>query len=525
MNPLSAPGSAVGRGVVRWAALPVLLSTAAASTGCASDASTRASSSEGDTSRDDGATSTSPVGHDDGGSMHAFSAGDPQTLAPPDETSSTSEPACPMSADPFVGCGDGVLANDEECDDGNWTSKDGCSRLCIREPLTLGGGHTCGIQLDGALKCWGNNHDGQLGLGETEDRGDDPGEEIANLPSVQLGSGFGVASVFTGVQHTCALSTGGDVKCWGYNLFGGLGLEDSDYRGDEPGEMGDALPKVNLGKVRPAKLALGFHWTCAHLEDRRVKCWGANGNGFLGLGDTEARGWIPGQMGDALPFVDVGTCERVRNLAVGLEHACVLLESGAVKCWGDNEKGQLGLGDIEPRGDDPGEMGDELPALDLGSSAVVGLTAGGYHTCATFEDRSVKCWGANDGGQLGLGDTNHRGDEPGEMGTALQAVQLPTGERAADAVAGGLSTCVVTEQGHVVCWGNNSVEQLGHDGDNVGDEPEEMGDNLLPVDLGGATATASLVGGVHACAVLTDGSTKCWTSNVLGQLGLGYVEL
>ena len=105
---------------------------------------------------------------------------------------------------------------------------------------------------------------------------------------------------------------------------------------------------------------------CALLDDDRVKCWGANTVGSLGLGDTNARGDGPNEMGDALPYVELGTGRSVRALVARSQHTCVRLDDDGIKCWGANATGQLGHGDTSPSGDDPGEMGDALPYVDLG---------------------------------------------------------------------------------------------------------------------------------------------------------------
>jgi alpha-tubulin suppressor-like RCC1 family protein len=110
---------------------------------------------------------------------------------------------------------------------------------------------------------------------------------------------------------------------------------------------------------------------------------------------------------------------------VGFRHTCARLDNGTVKCWGLNSDGQLGLGDVQSRGDGPGELGANLPAVDLGPGrTVLQVTGRGRHTCARLDDGTVKCWGGNGLGQLGLGDTQHRGDGPGEMGAALPVVPL-----------------------------------------------------------------------------------------------------
>jgi len=168
----------------------------------------------------------------------------------------------------------------------------------------------------------------------------------------------------------------------------------------------------------------GAH-SCALLDDGSVKCWGGNEVGQLGLGDSVSRGNEASMMGDALPAVDLGSGRSALRIVAGTEHTCALIDDGSAKCWGANLSGQLGLGDQRARGDEPGEMGDALSAVDLGSnSSVLALSAGRSHTCVLLDDRRIKCWGENYYGELGLGDRDNRGDEPGEMGDALPAVSL-----------------------------------------------------------------------------------------------------
>ena len=116
-------------------------------------------------------------------------------------------------------------------------------------------------------------------------------------------------------------------------------------------------------------------------------------------------------MGDALPAVDLGTGRTAKMISAGYAHTCAVLDDDSVKCWGRNNYGQLGFGDTSNRGDGPGEMGDNLDAVDLGTGRTAKMiSAGDVHTCAVLDDDSVKCWGDNDYGQLGLGDTSNRGD-------------------------------------------------------------------------------------------------------------------
>lgn len=190
---------------------------------------------------------------------------------------------------------------------------------------------------------------------------------LASVPHAAQGlesstEAFAVTSIVAGDEHTCALFANGVVKCWGNGSS--LGLGDTYARGDDPGEMGRQLGGVDLGTGRSATaITAGSDFTCALLDDGTVKCWGGNEYGQLGQGDDEPRGATRGQMGDALAPVDLGigrTAVAVEAVTVGV---CALLDDASVKCWG----AAGGRGDREPRGDEPGEMGEALPPIDLGT--------------------------------------------------------------------------------------------------------------------------------------------------------------
>ena len=155
-------------------------------------------------------------------------------------------PACESAV-----CGDGILqpVAGEGCDDGGTSDGDPCSPTCQQQEVLMvaaGYQHTCALLNDGSVKCWGQNTHGQLGLGDTASRGDGPGEMGYNLPSVNLDSGKTAVALVAGTYHTCALLNDDSLKCWGGNPYGQLGLGDINHRGDNPGEMGDALPTVKL---------------------------------------------------------------------------------------------------------------------------------------------------------------------------------------------------------------------------------------------------------------------------------------
>src|SRR5690606_35672668 len=194
--------------------------------------------------------------------------------------------------------------------------------------------------------------------------------------------------------------------------------------------------------------------------------------------------------------VPLGSGRTATALTAGEGHTCALLDTGRVKCWGDNVNGQLGLGDTNDRGGAPGEMGGNLPAVALGTGrTATAITAGYRHTCALLDDGSVKCWGWN-GGWLGPEDGLDRGGGPNEMGDQLPAVDLGAGRTATAVSAGERHTCALLDDASVKCWGGNTYGQLAQDGvHNIGDDVGEMGDDLAPIDLGtGRTATTITTG-------------------------------
>ncbi len=381
------------------------------------------------------------------------------------------------------------------------------------EQLAAGDGHTCAVFSDGGVKCWGLNSDGQLGLGDTDAWGDGSEEMGDTLRFVAVGGW--VIQVAAGGAHTCALLDSGEVKCWGRNAYGQLGLGDTLSKGDEPGEMG-ALPTVALGEPATA-ISAGATHACAVLASGAVKCWGSNAYGELGQGDTENQGDNYAEVAKLLP-VDLG--EPALAVSAGSNYTCAVLASGAVKCWGRNDTGQLGLGSTDPKGDDDNEMGDALPAVDLGEVALTVAAGAGPrpHTCALLASGAVKCWGANDFGQLGQGDTDSRGDGSGEM-AALPAVELDGTARAV--FTGREFSCALLDAAAVRCWGRSQYGQLGlGDISTWGEAPGEMGAALPLVDLGGAVFQLA-VGHYHSCALLEWGVVKCWGRNDEGRLGLG----
>jgi alpha-tubulin suppressor-like RCC1 family protein len=311
--------------------------------------------------------------------------------------------------------------------------------------LLAGEGHTCVLLGNGAPRCWGHNAQGQLGQGHTRSLGDDePLATVGNVPLPE--SGFQLA---VGGHHTCLLHDSEMVRCWGRNDSGQLGYGHTRSLGDDEAVSNSGY--VIFGG-RAVELVAGFAHTCVLLEGGAVRCWGHNAYGQLGLGHTRSLG--DDEMPSSAGEVDVGG--PVRHLAAGAWHTCALLESGAVRCWGRNDSGQLGLGHTRHVGDDesPASAGD----VSVGGS-VLQLAAHGtsQHTCARLTTGAVRCWGRNAHGQLGLGHTHPIGDDE----TPVSVAGVDTGGLVLQVATGAEHTCALLSPGVLKCWGRNESGQLG----------------------------------------------------------------
>jgi alpha-tubulin suppressor-like RCC1 family protein len=237
-------------------------------------------------------------------------------------------------------------------------------------------------------------------------------------------------------------------------------------------------------------IAAGTWYSCATLSDGKVRCWGYNNRGQLGDGSTASR---------AAPV----TVSGIRNAAAVAaspndedekDHACALLRDGTVRCWGRNGDGQLGDGT---------NTDSSVPVTVQGVAGAIAVTVGHYHSCALLADGTIRCWGWNPSGQLGDG-SNTSAAVPVTAQGITNAVALD---------AGAFHTCAVLADGTMQCWGKNYNGQLGCG---------STADSAVPVAVSGIQNAVALSGGYyHTCAVLGDGSLQCWGANNKGMLGSG----
>ncbi len=354
--------------------------------------------------------------------------------------------------------------------------------------LAVGVGHTCVLLQTGKVRCWGRNEHGQLGYAHANDIGDD------ESPTGFVDVGGTVLQLAAGGEHTCALLSGGKVRCWGLGVDGQLGYANTNDIGDNesPKSAGD----VQLGGVA-VQVSAGRDHTCARLNTGAVRCWGRGMWAPLGYANTQNVGdnEHPASVGD------VALGGQAVEVSAGWFHTCARLSTGTVRCWGYGAVGQLGYASPLDVGDDehPQSAGD----VQLGAPAVQ-ISAGLFHTCARLSSGAVRCWGYGDSGRLGYANTDNIGDD--EHPQSAGDVQL--GAAASWVVAGATHSCALLDSGSVLCWGNGEFGQLGSGSSN------DIGDDETPI--GGAPLS---LGGLNECAL---GMAGCDLNASCTDLPLGY---
>lgn len=327
--------------------------------------------------------------------------------------------------------------------------------------LSAGGFHSCAVTAGGGVTCWGRNSDGQLGDGATT-------WSKVPVEVVDLG---GVTQVDAGMDHTCAVQAAGSVECWGANDSGGLG---------DGTTTGRLVPGPVPGLTGVLKVSAGYGHTCALLVGGTLKCWGGNHLGQLGDGTTT----------DRTAPVDVVGVTGATDVAVYFGHSCAVVAGGGVKCWGGNDTGQLGDGTTSA---------SPSPVDVVGLSGATQVAVGYGHSCAATLDGGVECWGWNHGGHLGDGTWT-------DSFTPVAAAGLAGTTQ----LTAGFSHACAVDDGTVQCWGSGPLGT---------GSPASAG---VPTPVVGPVVAAKVSGGnFHTCALVAGGAVKCWGDDFYGQLGDG----
>ncbi len=343
--------------------------------------------------------------------------------------------------------------------------------------LSSGGAHTCAITSIGNVKCWGANTKGQLGNNSTTD---------SATPVLVQGLANDIIQVSSGADFSCALLASGQIKCWGANDLGQLGNNST---------VQSSVPVDVTGFSEPVKqISVGFNGrhACALTQSGKIRCWGNNFYSQLGKVTLTA----PYQSN--VPVDLITPIDNVVQISSGVSHTCALQNTGSVLCWGGNYAGQLG---ISYNVSYPNSV--EVPGLKYNA---IQISSGAYHTCAVTRAHHVKCWGDNTSGQLGNGSqTNTSAPFLGPTDVLDNGGGLLSAEQIS---AGFYSTCSINQNGgnnKILCWGDNFQGKSGAD-------TSITPFSLIPISISVASESfiQVSVGVVHSCGLTLSGAVKCW---------------
>jgi len=370
--------------------------------------------------------------------------------------------------------------------------------------LTAGSTHTCGLRADGRAFCWGGSSEGRV-LGNS---GAPEPRALASSEVFGVAGSISATTVVAGSVYTCALRANGTAACWGDNAVGQVGSGTTTTPQVSPVSVlrDTGNPAIREVLSNLVALAAGGSHTCALRADGEVLCWGLDDVGQLGSGGSGPGGFRRAATRVVVDKELVRPLTNVVGLAAGGSHTCALRANGEVFCWGFNESGELGIGSSG------GTIGVAVPVDDLtGLTNAVALAATGSNTCALRGDGQVFCWGDNGQGQLGIGSSGGSSNVPTPVSTASGLTNVVS------ITAGLASFCALRADGAVFCWGLNTAGQLGI-GSSGGfrDTPTQV-----RTDTGLSSAVGLEGGGSHTCALRADGVAFCWGFNSAGQLGLG----
>ena len=321
---------------------------------------------------------------------------------------------------------------------------DGTGLLTHVTQVSSGFFSSCAVLEDSTVVCWGLGTNGQLGNGKTA-RSLVPVKVVGTSGTGVLS---GVTQVSVGHFSACAVLRTGGVDCWGLNDAGQLG-NGSEKDSSIPVPVSDLTGTELL--TNATQVSAGFSTTCALLDSGKVNCWGLNNDGQLGA---------LGYSSSALPVEvrgegGVGVLENVASISVGFFTTCALFTSGTMDCWGLNDFGQLGNG-TTTNADFPTPV---LGVSGLGQlTSIVSISTNGHETCAARKSGWAWCTGLGTSGQLGNNTTI-------STTTPVQVLDLlgrgNLGGVQQISVSFGNSVCAVVANSRVRCWGANNVGQIG----------------------------------------------------------------
>ena len=296
--------------------------------------------------------------------------------------------------------------------------------------VTVGQVTACALMESGNIYCWGSGYYGKMGNGEPW------GDDYVNteMRQVLLPEGQGGQTVSISGGHICTILDNGDVYCWGRGNQGQLGYGGTSNR--------NIPAKVNLPGQRSAiAISTGTYMTCAITTDGMGYCWGENDEGQLGNGTTNSRRTTPVEVLFPSGYTPV-------SISAGDDFSCALMDNRKVMCWGENNDGRLGQGPLATDDETTPvwvsmENSETAHFLDIGTKSA----------CMILDSGETKCWGTNEEGQIGQGDTNiDYYPTPTEVSGNHDFVALSINSD---------TICAITSDAEGYCWGDNEAGQTG----------------------------------------------------------------
>ena len=312
------------------------------------------------------------------------------------------------------------------------------------------------------------------------------------VPADSSSAGTHASVLATGNSHTCAILENGSAMCWGLDNYGQLG---------DGGDATNLIKPTSFVSIDGGQTVAQIYArqlrTCIVLDDNSASCWGFNEDGQAGDDSTNT-------YKSPSVKVEFPQGKGVKSMGMGLKHTCAILEDDTLTCWGLDSHGALGNGDS-----DTSDKYTPQTITTPSDRKVVKVEPGETHTCILLDDGGVMCWGRDNAGQLGNGDTSDTIHAPSSN------VELPEGRAATDLSVGNHHSCALLDNGSITCWGLNNYGQLGENTTTNRHIPVYA---HLPT---GSPAVSVSVGPHSSCAILENSSVYCWGHNNYGRLGIG----
>lgn len=358
----------------------------------------------------------------------------------------------------------------------------GSNEKIIAEPaMALTGTSSCFLTAVGKAYCWGNNGDGQLGIGSITD------EDFPTPLPVKTDARF--KQIWGGGYHVCGITEAGEAYCWGDNDKGSVGDGTSGGSSDRP------APVKVLTDQRFVSIYAGESNSCGLNAEGDIYCWGSGRYGHLGQNDGNyANSSVPVQVqASGVKFTQIG---------MGYKHMCALSTDSKMYCWGTNQKGSVGTDSISTAYDAP-----QWVAQDKTFASIL---LGEYFTCGMTQTKQIWCWGDNASGALGTGSTDTNANY-----LPQQAATSHTFEKHMSGGAYSEHSCGIKADGETWCWGYDFYGNLGNG---------LSSSNPTPQKIENYKFSQISTGEYHTCGYTLDERLMCWGYNGYGELGNGEID-